>query len=60
MPKYTPTEWVDTLKDAQGNIVQKGTPITAGKLNKLEAALAAAPTKETTDELDRKLDHTVE
>lgn len=36
MAKYTPTEWVDSLFDEEGNRVQKGTSLSASNLNKLE------------------------
>ncbi|PIC81019.1 hypothetical protein CSV75_04365 [Sporosarcina sp. P18a] len=38
---YKPTEWVNTLKDAEGNVIQRGTPYTAENMNKIENQLVA-------------------
>jgi len=39
---YTKTVWNDRIKDSQGNIVQEGTPVSAGNLNKIEQGIADA------------------
>ncbi|RYI25210.1 signal transduction protein, partial [Bacillus infantis] len=33
---YKKTEWKDTIKDQQGNILEKGTPLNAANLNNIE------------------------
>lgn len=38
---YKPTEWINTLKDADGNVIQRGTPYTAENMNKIENQLVA-------------------
>lgn len=45
---YNPTKWVDTLKDGE-EIIQKGTPVNATNLNKIEDQLV-----KLTDEVDSK------
>lgn len=37
---YTKTNWIDHITDAQGNIIQQGTPISATNLKKLESGVA--------------------
>ncbi|MFP7737457.1 hypothetical protein ACLHDF_29985 [Priestia aryabhattai] len=39
---YTKTYWKDRIKDSQGNIVQEGTPVSAGNLNKMEQGIEDA------------------
>lgn len=39
---YTKTVWNDRIKDSQGNIVQEGTPVSAGNLNKIEKGIEDA------------------
>lgn len=36
MANYEPTDWKDTVKDAQGNVIQKGTPLNASTMKKIE------------------------
>lgn len=47
---YVKTDWQDTIKDAQGNVIEKGTPLNAAKLNKVEDALADHDVKVTQHE----------
>lgn len=42
MVKYIPTEWKDEIVDGAGNVVQKGTPLSAANLKKLEAGVEGA------------------
>lgn len=39
---YTKTYWKDRIKDSQGNIIQEGTPVSAGNLNNMENGIAEA------------------
>lgn len=39
---YSKTVWNDRIKDSQGNIVQEGTPVSAGNLNKIEKGIEDA------------------
>lgn len=39
---YQKTFWKDRIRDSQGNIVQEGTPVSAGHLNNMENGIAAA------------------
>jgi len=42
---YNKTNWQDTLRDAQGNVIQKGTPLNAQALGKIEDGIVAAEQK---------------
>lgn len=42
---YNKTNWKDTIKDASGNIIEKGTPLAAQHLNKMEDGIANATEK---------------
>ncbi|WP_281998689.1 hypothetical protein [Priestia flexa] len=39
---YQKTFWKDRIRDSQGNIIQEGTPVSAGHLNNMENGIAAA------------------
>ena len=39
---YSQKQWQDRIKDAQGNIVQEGTPFSAGNMNRMEQGIADA------------------
>jgi len=39
---YSQKQWQDRIKDAQGNIVQEGTPFSAGNMNRIEQGIADA------------------
>jgi hypothetical protein len=39
---YTPKLWQDRIKDSQGNIIQEGTPFSAGNMNHIEQGIADA------------------
>lgn len=39
---YEKTFWKDRIRDSQGNIIQEGTPVSAGHLNNMENGIAAA------------------
>ncbi|MET3658538.1 right-handed parallel beta-helix repeat-containing protein [Sporosarcina psychrophila] len=39
---YIPTDWKDEIVDGAGNVVQKGTPLSAANLKKLEAGVEGA------------------
>lgn len=39
MAKYQPKQWKDKIEDAEGNVVQKGTPILARDLEKIESGI---------------------
>ncbi|GKU75648.1 hypothetical protein [Paenibacillus sp. L3-i20] len=40
--QYNKTEWKDHIVDNQGNVVQQGTPLSAGNLNNMEKGIADA------------------
>ncbi|RAV18842.1 LamG-like jellyroll fold domain-containing protein [Paenibacillus contaminans] len=40
--QYNKTNWVDHIIDGLGNVIQQGTPVSAGNLNKLERGLKDA------------------
>lgn len=42
MANYIPTDWKDEIVDGAGNVVQKGTPLSAANLKKLEAGVEGA------------------
>lgn len=42
MADYIPTDWKDEIVDGAGNVVQKGTPLSAANLKKLEAGVEGA------------------
>lgn len=42
MTNYIPTDWKDEIVDGAGNVVQKGTPLSAANLKKLEAGVEGA------------------
>lgn len=42
---YKKTNWQDTLRDAQGNVIQKGTPLNAQALGKIEDGIVGAEQK---------------
>jgi len=39
---YSQKQWQDRIKDSQGNIVQEGTPFSAGNMNRMEQGIADA------------------
>jgi len=39
---YSQKQWQDRIKDAQGNIIQEGTPFSAGNMNRMEQGIADA------------------
>jgi len=39
---YSQKQWQDRIKDAQGNIIQEGTPFSAGNINRIEQGVADA------------------
>lgn len=39
---YNKTNWKDTIKDASGNVIEKGTPLAAQNLNKMESGIENA------------------
>ncbi|WP_026678225.1 LamG-like jellyroll fold domain-containing protein [Fictibacillus gelatini] len=41
---YTKKLWQDRIKDAQGNVIQEGTPVNAGNMNRIEQGIADAQT----------------
>lgn len=46
---YKKTNWQDTLRDAQGNVIQKGTPLNAQALGKIEDGIVQAEQKIDTE-----------
>lgn len=42
---YQKTDWKDTVRDSQGNLIQKGTPLNAAILNKIEEGIVGAESK---------------
>lgn len=46
---YNKTNWQDTLRDAQGNVIQKGTPLNAQALGKIEEGIVQAEQKIDTE-----------
>lgn len=52
---YEKTNWQDTFKDAQGNVTQEGTPLTASRLNKMEDGIAGSASKEELGEVTAQL-----
>lgn len=39
MTQYTKRQWQDEVKDQNGNIIQEGTPLSAGNFNRMEAGI---------------------
>lgn len=39
---YSQKQWQDRIKDAQGNIIQEGTPFSAGNMNRMEQGIVDA------------------
>lgn len=54
--QYTKTNWLDHIVDGSGNVVQQGTPLSAGNLGKLEKAAKDALV-ETAPELAQNKAH---
>lgn len=46
---YQKTNWQDTLRDGQGNLIQKGTPLNAQALGKIEDGIVGAEQKIDTE-----------
>lgn len=46
---YQKTNWQDTLRDAQGNVIQKGTPLNAQALGKIEEGIVQTEQKINTE-----------
>lgn len=36
---YYPIEWVDHVEDAEGNVIQQGTPVSQKQLNRIESGI---------------------
>ncbi|MGN7387713.1 sialidase family protein [Sporosarcina sp. SAFN-015] len=45
MTKYTPIDWKDEIVDANGNVVQKGTPLSAENLRRIDDGIVAVATQ---------------
>lgn len=68
MAKYQPKIWEDKIKDAEGNVVQEGTPILARDLQNIETGIVNIDEKvdgftqqlaDTSNQLDTRIDNII-
>ncbi|MDI9412774.1 MAG: hypothetical protein QM401_04255 [Bacillota bacterium] len=53
--KYERLEWLDEVKDQDGKIIQKGTPLSARNMNRMEAGITEA--LEIGEDLEGRVEH---